>query len=208
MNYAALVTAIENYCENYETTFVSQIPTFVKAAEQRVYDTVRIPDLRRAQTAELTPNNAFLTSPTDFLAPQSLSITLADGSIEYLMNKDVEYLRSAYPGNTAGQPKLYALWDDATFQLAPPPDDNYTVELQYFYYPESIVTADNTWLGDNFEFVLLYGSLIEAYTFMKGEADVAAAYLAQYQASLALLVEYAERYTRQDTYRNLQKRKV
>jgi hypothetical protein len=192
MTYTELVAAIKGYCENdFPTTagsFTStdQINTFIKQAEQRIYNSVQFPAIRKNVTAATTINNKYLSSPGDFLAPYSLAVIDGTGSYEYLLNKDVNYIRAAYPNpNDTGIPRYYAIFGPTTtndappvitneysFILGPTPDAAYSVELHYYFYPESIVTASTTWLGDNFDSTLLYGSLVEAYTFMKGEPDV------------------------------------
>jgi hypothetical protein len=187
MNYTQLSQAIQDYTENYETSFVSNIPTFVKQAEKRIYNSVQFPSLRKNVVGSVTTNNKYLSTPDDFLAPYSLAVIDGTGAYTFLLNKDVNFIREAYPSPTSvGLPKFYALFGptvtgstvstELSFILGPTPDNNYSVELHYFYYPESIVTAGTTWLGDNFDPVLLYGSLIEAYIYMKGEADVMSAY--------------------------------
>ena len=208
MNYAALVTAIETYVENTETDFVSQIPTFVQLAEERIYNSVQIPAIRKNQTGSLTSSNKYLTLPTDWLATFSLSvIDTVTAAQTFLMNKDVNYIREAYPvPTTTGTPQHYAQFDEDTLILGPTPDAAYSVELHYYYYPESIVTAGTSWLGDNFETVLLYGALREAYLFMKGEADITASYEAKYQESLMLLKMLGDGKDRRDAYRSGQVR--
>lgn len=208
MNYAALVTSIETYVENTETDFVSQIPTFVQLAEERIYNSVQIPAIRKNQTGSLTSSNKYLTLPTDWLATFSLSvIDTVTAAQTFLMNKDVNYIREAYPvPTTTGTPQHYAQFDEDTLILGPTPDAAYSVELHYYYYPESIVTAGTSWLGDNFETVLLYGALREAYLFMKGEADITASYEAKYQESLMLLKMLGDGKDRRDAYRSGQVR--
>lgn len=176
MNYTALNQAIQDYCSNTESTFVSNIPLFVKQAEQRIYNQVQFPALRRNSTGTTTSNNKYLSCPTDFLAAYSLAVVNGSGVYNYLLNKDVNFIRESYPSPTdTGLPQYYALFGpqsstptELSFILGPTPDAAYTVELHYFYYPESIVTASTSWLGDNMDSVLLYASLVEAYTFMKG----------------------------------------
>ena len=208
MNYAALVTLIQDYTENSESSFVSNIPTFVQLAEERIYNTVQIPAIRKNQTGALTAGNKYLTLPTDWLATFSLAaIDPTTQAQTFLLNKDVNFIRESFPVPTdTGTPTHYAQFDQNTLILGPTPDLSYAVELHYYYYPESIVTATTSWLGDNFETVLLYGSLREAYQYMKGEEDLTAQYEAKYQESLGLLKQLGDGKDRQDTYRSGQVR--
>lgn len=203
MNYTQLVQAIQDYTENDETTFVSQIPTFVKQAEERINRAVQIPDLRRNQTGNLTASNRFLAQPSDFLSVFSLAVIDGNGDYEFLLPKDVNFIREAYPSvSTTGKPQYYGIFDDEAFILAPTPDDSYTVQLHYYYDPPSIVDAGTSWLGDNAETALLYGSLIEAYTFMKGEGDLINLYTARYNEAIAQLFNLGEGRNRMDSYRD------
>jgi len=208
VNYTELVTAIESYVENDESSFVAQLPNFVQLAEERIYNSVQIPAIRKNQTGTLTSSNKYLTLPTDWLATFSLAvITPVTLEQTFLLNKDVNYIREAYPLPTdTGAPQHYAQFDADTLILGPTPDANYAVELHYYYYPESIVTASTTWLGDNFESVLLYGALREAYLYMKGEADIIANYESKYQESLMLLKMLGDGKDRRDAYRSGQVR--
>lgn len=207
MNYSQLVQAIQDYTENYESTFVSQIPTFVKEAEQRVYNSVQLPNLRKNVTGATTSGNKYLATPSDWLADFSLAVVDGDGNYEYLLNKDVNFIRQAFPSpSTTGTPTHYAIFDNSSYILGPTPNAAYTVELHYYYYPESIVTAGTSWLGDNFDSVLLYGSLLEAYTFMKGEADVIQGYQKRYDEAMGLLKQLGDGKNRQDAYRSGQVR--
>lgn len=216
MNYADLVTAIQDYTENSEATFVAQIPTFVKQAEQRIYNTVQFPSLRRNVTGNMSSGNKYLACPDDFLATYSIAMIDADGAYSYLLNKDVNFIREAYPTPAdTGAPKYYALFGprsnsaaELTFIVGPTPDASYDVELHYFFYPETIVTASTTWLGDNFDSVLLYGSLVEAYAFMKGEADIMQGYEMKYKEALALAKRLGDGMERQDSYRSGQFRQA
>ena len=213
MNYAALVDAIQSYTQNYESDFVANIPTFVTQAETRIYNTVQIPALRKNVTGLTTNGNKYLSCPSDFLAVFSMAVIDGVGDYEYLLNKDVNFLRAAYPSpSDTGLPKYYALFgptvntgvvtDELSFILAPMPDASYSVELHYYYYPESIVDAGTSWLGDNYDPVLLYGSLVEAYIFMKGEADIMAAYEKKYQDALMQLNRLGTGLERGDAYRD------
>ena len=215
MNYTALKQAIQDYTQNYETTFVANIPTFVQQAEARIYNSVLFPALRKNATAIVNPGFKYLSCPTDFLASFSLSITDADGNQEYLLNKDVSFIRSAYPNATStGTPQYYALFGptvvsgapttELSFILGPTPDTNYTTELHYYYYPQSIVTAGTSWVGDNYDPVLLYGSLVEAYIFMKGEQDMMTYYQAKYQDAVGQLIRLGAGLEQGDTYRDTQ----
>ena len=216
MNYAQLFETIKGYVENDfpdtagsgGMTSTEQIDTFIKEAEQRVFNTVQLLDLRKNVTGNCSTNNKYLTVPTDWLANFSLAvIDPVTGEYEYLLNKDVNYIRAAFPSPTdTGKPTHYAYFDQNSYILGPTPDDDYEVELHYFYYPPSIVDAGTSWLGDNFDSVLLYGSLLEAYTFMKGEADVIAQYQKRYDDALAMLKQYGEGKNRQDMYRTPQVR--
>ena len=214
MNYATLSAAIQDYTQNYEQEFVANIPVFVQQAEQRIYNTVQFPSLRKNVTGNLTPNNKYLSCPIDFLSVYSMAVVDTTGAYEYLLNKDVNFIRQAYPTPTdTGTPKYYALFGptfsastELSFILGPTPNINYQVELHYFFYPESIVTANTTWLGDNFDTVLLYGSLVEAYTFMKGEADMMALYDGKYKEALALAQRLGDGLERSDAYRSGQAR--
>ena len=224
MNYSELTAAIQSYSENqFPDTYLAdgtivtskeQIDTLIKQAEQRIYNSVQFPSLRRNVTGSLTANNRFLACPDDFLAAYSIAIILADGSYEFLLNKDVNMIRQAYPKVTSvGEPKYYALFgpqsanlNELTFLIGPTPDISYGVELHYFYYPESITTAGTSWLGDNFDSVLLYGSLVEAMTYMKGEADMVTLYNTKFNEALALAKRLGDGLERQDAYRSGQVR--
>jgi hypothetical protein len=225
MNYSELFTQIQTYTENqFPDTFVqvttsgsqtnvnaiTQINTFIVQAEQRIYNTVQIPSLRKNVTGTCTLGNKYLACPNDYLSTYSLAIINPDGTYEYLLNKDVNFIRQSYPSPTStGTPKYYALFgsrlndpNELTFILGPTPDLSYNAELHYFYYPESIVTAGTSWLGDNYSPVLLYGSLVEAYTYMKGEADMLAAYNAKYQEAMQQLNRLGTGLERGDAYRD------
>ena len=215
MNYSALVTAISDYTENTFSTV--DMNTFITQAEQRIYNTIQFPSLRKNVTGTTTASNPYLTCPTDFLSAYSVAVyPAAGGAYSFLLNKDVNFLREAYPDpSSTGQPKFYALFGpdytvptELTFILGPTPDAAYKVELHYFFYPESITTTatGQTWLGDNFDSVLLYGSLVEAYTFMKGEADMMKLYDDKYKEALTLAKRLGDGLERGDAYRNGQYR--
>jgi hypothetical protein len=203
MNYSQLVTAIEDYTETTESVFVSQIPTFVQLAEERIYNAVQIPAIRRNVVGNFTTGNKYLSLPTDYLATFSLAVTDASGNQQFLLDKDVNFIRQAYPSATdTGLPKYYGQFAPYTFIIGPTPDQNYVVELHEYYYPESIVTAGTSWVGDNFETVLLYGALREAVIFQKGEQDMVAYYEKMYQESMALLKELGDGKERRSAYRD------
>ena len=213
MTYVELLAEIQNYTQNYESQFVATIPTFVTQAEERIYNSVQIPALRRNVTGVTFGGNKYLSCPSDFLSSFSLAVIDGDGNYEYLLNKDVNFMRASYPNpNDQGLPKFYALFGptvvgetvttELSFILAPTPDDAYDVELHYYYYPQSITTAGNSWLGDNYSPVLLYGSLVEAYTYMKGEADIMSFYQKKYEEALAQLNRLGTGLERGDAYRD------
>ena len=210
MTYTELVAAVQGYLENtFETT---DINTCIKQAEQRVFNTVQFPALRKNMTGVTSLGNKYLQCPTDFLAVYSMAVVDGSGAYSYLLNKDVNFIREAYPTPTStGLPKYYAIFgprsdteDELTFILGPTPSGAYTVELHYFYYPESItVAADGrTWLGDNLDSVLLYGTLVEAYTFLKGEADLVQLYMGRYNEALMLAKKLGDGMEKSDFYRN------
>ena len=209
MNYTELNTAIQDYTETTEPTFVQNIPVFVQQAEERIYNTVQIPALRRNVTGATSISNKYLACPNDFLSVYSLAAVDANGDYEYLLNKDVNFIRQAYPNpNSTGIPKYYSLFgprsSDSTelsFILGPTPDAAYTMELHYFFYPESIVTAGTSWLGDNYSPALLYGALREAYLFQKGEQDLIANVEAKYNEAMAQLKRLGDGLERGDAYR-------
>jgi hypothetical protein len=236
MTYSELVVAIQSYTENNfpaitladgstEST-TTQINRFIQQAEQRIYNTIQFPSIRKNVTGSATTGNKYLSCPNDFLAVYSLAVVDASSNYEYLLNKDVNFIRQAYPNTGAANyalPKYYALFGPTTtsgptpavtnelsFILGPTPDANYTVELHYYYYPESITVAASgqTWLGDNFDSVLLYGSLVEAYTFMKGEQDLIALYDGKYKEALTLAKRLGDGMERQDAYRSGQYRQA
>jgi hypothetical protein len=217
MNYAELVTAVSDYTENTFPTVDMNI--FIQQAEQRIYNSVQFPSLRKNVTGATTSGNKYISCPNDFLSAYSLAVVDADGNYEYLLNKDVNVIRQAYPKPTdTAFPKYYAIFGPTTTTvppspdpvltnelsliLGPTPDAGYTVELHYYFYPESIVTAGTTWLGDNFDSVLLYGTLVEAYTYMKGEADIAVAYNTKYKEALSLAKRLGDGLERGDAYRD------
>jgi len=205
MNYTELKTNIQDICEM--TFTADQLAMFTDQAEQKIYNTVQIPALRRNQTGTLTNANSYLALPPDFLYSYSLAILDSSGVYTYLLNKDVNFIREAYPNPaTTGVPAHYALFSDSAFIIGPTPNSSYTVELHYGYYPTSIVTASTTWLGDNFDSALLNGALIEAIRFMKGEQDIIANYEKLYLQSIGLLKNLTDGKLQEDTYRSGQYR--
>jgi hypothetical protein len=220
MNYAQLSAAIQAYSESDEQLFVENIPVFVKAAEQRIYNSVQFSYLRKNVTGSVTADNPYLSAPSDFLSVYSIAVIKANGEYEYLLNKDVNFIRQEYPSPAdTGVPKYYAIFGPTTtsynppvltneisFILGPKPDITYSVELHYFFYPESIVTAGTTWLGDNFDTALFYGALREAAVFQRQEPDMVANYEQKYQEGMMLLKQLGDGKERQDSYRSGQVR--
>jgi hypothetical protein len=212
MNYATLCTNIQDITENSFTA--DQLAMFTQQSEQKIYNTVQLPNLRKNVTGVTASANKYLACPDDFLSPYSLAVISASGSYTFLLNKDVNFIREAYPNPTdTGTPAHYAIFGpqsslptELTFILGPTPDAIYSVELHYYYYPESIVTAGTTWLGDNFDSALLNGALIEAIRFMKGEQDLIAVYKGMYDNALILLKQLGDGKDRQDAYRSGQTR--
>ena len=207
MSYTELKAAINSYSENsFDTT---DIDTFIQQAEQRIFNTVQLPDLRRNQVGNTTSGNKYLTTPSDWLSTYSLAVVNSDNEYTYLINKDVNFIRESFPDTDSafnGKPEYYAIFDDNTFILGPTPDQNYTVELHYFYYPTSIVTAGTSWLGDNFDTALFYGSLLEAATYLKAEPDTIANYNQRYMDAISMLKQLGDGKDRRDAYRSGQAR--
>ena len=201
MDYVALTANIQDICE---TTFTAdQLAMFTEQAEQGIYNTVQLPALRKSVSGTVTLNNAYLDAPTDFLWSYSLAVVDGDGNYSYLINKDVNFIREAYPKATSiGVPKHYAYFNEASFIVGPTPDASYTVELHYGYYPESIVTAGTTWLGNEFDSALLNGALVQAIRFMKGEPDLVEMYRNLYAQAMALLRNLGAGKLREDAYRS------
>ena len=225
MNYTTLYNTIQSYTENQfpdvylasgsTVSATTQINTFITQAEQRIYNTIQFAALRKNVTGTFTINNKYLSCPNDFLAVYSIAVINADSSYDYLLNKDVNFIRQAYPTPTStGTPKYYSLFgptvtssvisNELSFLVGPTPDASYSTELHYYYYPESITTVSSgqTWLGDNFDSVLLYGSLVEAYTFMKGEQDMITLYDTKYKEALLLAKRLGDGMERGDAYRD------
>ena len=207
LNYAQLVVQIQDYTENTFTT--TDINNFIQQAEQRIYNTVQLPALRKNVTGTLSIGNKYLAMPTDWLSTFSLAVINTANEYSYLLNKDVNFIRQSFPDTDSdfyGEPQYYAVFDNATFIVGPTPDTGYAAELHYFYYPESIVTAGTSWVGTNFSSALLYGSLLEAYTYRKGEKDVLDNYRNRYDEAMLLLKQLGDGKNRQDSYRSGQVR--
>jgi hypothetical protein len=213
MTYAELVTLVSDYCENSFPT--ADMDEFIRQAEQRIYNSVQVANLRKNVTGTLTASSPYLSCPDDFLSPYSLAVfPSGGGDYTFLLNKDVNFMREAYPNpTTTGTPKYYAIFgpnssdvNELSLILGPTPDATYSAELHYYYYPESIVTAGTTWLSENFDSVLLYGTMCEAITYMKGEADMVALYNQRYMEAIALLKNLGDGKQRTDSYRTGQTR--
>jgi hypothetical protein len=208
MNYSELTQALQDYLETSETSFVSNIPNFVRQAEERIYRSVQIPELRKNATASTTSGNQYLARPSDFLSVFSLAVVDGSGNYSYLYDKDVNFIREAYPSSsTSGLPKYYAQFDgdqagtEGNFILGPTPNSNYTVELHYYYDPPSIVDTGTSWLGTNAEAALLYGSLVEGYTYLKGDGDMQQLYMERYAEAMGQLFGIDVR-SKRDDYRD------
>jgi hypothetical protein len=220
MNYAELCDNINDIVENEFTQ--DQLAMFTQQAEQKIFNTVQLPSLRKNVTGALTPSNKYLSTPADFLSVFSVAVIDSTGRYEYLLNKDVNFIRQAYPNpSTTGIPKYYAIFGPTTtftdppfltnelsLILGPTPNIAYGVELHYFFYPESIVTAGQSWLGENFDSALLNGALIEALRFIKGDQEMAAMYDKLYLQSIMLLKQLGDGKLRQDAYRSGQYRQT
>ena len=208
MTYNELVTAVQSYSENTFPTV--DMNRMIEQAEQKIYNSVQLPSLRKNVTGTCTTNNKYLSCPNDYLSSFSLAVMDATGAYYYLLNKDVNFIREAYSSPTdTGLPLYYGLFgpqysypDELSFILGPTPDSDYNMELHYFFYPESIVTANQTWLGDNFDTALLNGVLMEAITYMKGEADLIALYQGRYQEAMMLLKQLGDAKEKGDSYRD------
>jgi hypothetical protein len=225
VNYTQLFNTVKTFTENEfpSTTFTgtdgvttvttlsnTQVNTFIQQAETRIYNAINIPALRKNVTGSLSANNPYLSLPTDWLSAYSIAVIDGTGNYSYILNKDVSYIREAYPGPTStGLPKYYALFGTQlsnnyalSYILGPTPDQAYGVEMHYFYYPPSIVTAGESWLGDNYDPVLLYGALLEAAIFMKAEADMATMYKAKLDEAMNELRRLCDALERGDSYRD------
>ena len=207
--FTTLKSAIQDYTQNTETSFVSNLPTFIVQAEDRIIKSVELPNFRKNVTGTFTASNQYLSTPSDYLYPYSLAVLDSDSNYSYLLNTDVSFMREAYPlASTTGTPKHYAQFDDNTFIVGPTPNSNFTTELHYFYVPQSITVSSDgtTWLGTNAPEVLLYASLLEAYTFMKGEPDLMMNYEKRFQEALQRLTLESDGYNRKDAYRDGQRK--
>lgn len=201
MNYSELTANIQDICE--QTFTAEQLAMFTQQAEQKIYTTVDLPAFRKNQIGALTSGNKYLTMPSEMLYVYSLAVIDTDGEYYYLLNKDVNFIREAYPKATdTGQPKHYAVFDQDTFILGPTPDEDYNSEIHFAYYPESIVTEGTTWLGEEFDSALLNGALVEAIRFQKGEQAMVALYEKLYVQALTLLVNVGDGKLRGDAYRD------
>tara|TARA_B100001059_G_C17664734_1_gene491326 strand:- start:73 stop:714 length:642 start_codon:yes stop_codon:yes gene_type:complete len=200
--YTTLKQAIQDYVESSETSFVSNLPTFIQQAEDRILKRVQLPDFRKNVTGTVASANPYLIMPSDFLTPYSMAID--DSGYDYLLFKDVNFIRQAYPSSaTQAAPKYYGIFSDTSFIVGPTPDKAYDVELHYFHKPESITTSSTgtSWLGDNADSTLLYGCLLEAYTYLKGDPDLMQLYGGRYEEALVRLEELGEGYSTTDSYR-------
>ena len=215
MNYTQLTSAIKGFAENDfpatvgSFTSAEQIARFVQLAEQRIYNMVQLPAIRKNVTGTMTVGNKYLATPSDWLSTFSLAVINSDNEYHYLLNKDVNFIRESFPDTDSaffGKPQYYAVFDDNTFILGPTPDASYNSELHYFYYPTSIVTAGTSWLGTNFDSALLYGALLEAALFMKTDADTMTMYKARYDDAMTELKQLGDGKNRQDAYRSGQVR--
>jgi hypothetical protein len=207
MNYTELVAAIESYTENKYTK--DDVDRFIQNSEQTIYNAVQLPDLRKNVMGTMTSGNKYFSLPSDWLSTFSIAVIDGAGEYQYLLNKDVNFIREAFPDPSVtyyATPRFYAIFDDTTMILGPTPNADYIAELHYYYYPESIVTVGNSWLGDNFDTALFYGALLEAAAFMKDDADTVAQYSGKYQEAMALLQNLGEGKNRRDAYRSGQER--
>ena len=207
--FTTLKSAIQDYTQNTETSFVSNLPTFIVQAEDRIIKSVELPNFRKNVTGTFTARNQYLSTPSDYLYPYSLAVLDSDSNYNYLLNTDVSFIREAYPVvATTGLPKHYAQFDDTTFIVGPTPNSSFATELHYFYIPQSITESSDgtTWLGTNAPEVLLYASLLEAYTFMKGEPDLMVNYEKRFQEALQRLTLESDGYNRKDAYRDGQRK--
>jgi hypothetical protein len=204
--YTTLTQSIKDWTDNSETTFVAEIPFFIMNTEERIFKSVDLEYFRKNVSGTFTSGNKFLSMPSDYLSSFSLAFVDASGNTNFLLQKDVSFIQEYTPGgnSTTGNPKYYAPFDVETFIVSPTPDSAYTAELHYFYRPASITTDDSgiTWIGTNASDALLYGSLVEAYTFMKGEADIIKMYSDRYMESISRLKNYAEGMEDKDAFRS------
>lgn len=207
--FTTLKTAIQDYTQNTESTFVTNLPTVIKQAEDRIVKSVELPNFRKNVTGTFTNGNQYLATPSDYLYPFSLAVLDGSNNYSYLISADVSFIREAYPSaSSTGTPKHYAQFDDTTFIVGPSPSSALNVELHYYYIPQSITASSDgtSWLGTNSPELLLYASLIEAYTFMKGEPDIMANYEKRFQEALQKLTLLSDGYNRKDAYRDGQRK--
>ena len=207
--FTTLKSAIQDYTQNTESTFVADLGTIIKQAEDRIVKSVELPNFRKNVTGSFTSGNQYLSTPSDYLYPFSLAVLDSDSAYTYLLSTDVSFIREAYPSaSSTGVPKHYAQFDDNTFIVGPTPNANLTAELHYYYIPQSITeSSDGTsWLGTNAPELLLYGSLLEAYTFMKGEPDIMVNYEKRFQEALQRLTLLSDGYNRKDAYKDGQRK--
>jgi hypothetical protein len=206
MNYDDLTGLVKQYLECDETTFDDNIDQFIKLCEDEIYREIQLPDLRALATSTTTSGDRFLTTPSDYLSAYYMAI-LIDGTYKPMLSKDESFIREVYGSSTAtGKPRYFAQLDDKNFILGPTPDDIYTVEMEYFYKPESVVTANNTWLSSNAEGALLYGTILQGYIYLKGDQDIIASYKDKYAQAIADLKIIAEGRDRKDSFRTSDKR--
>lgn len=209
MNYGTLKNLVKEYLEVDEATFNDNIAIFVRAAEEDIFRQVQLPDLMQTSTANFISGNQFLPVPSDFLSPYSLAV-IVNGEYRMMLSKDHSFIREVYPGTgERGVPRFYAVYNDANFLIGPTPDDDYDVELNYFYEPPSLTSGDDskeTWLSVNAENAILFGTIIQGYIYLKGDQDVMKQYIEQYQTAIAALKILAEGRNRKDVYRNSDRR--
>jgi hypothetical protein len=202
MNYPSLVALLQDYTQNSSDEFIAAIPSIVRLSEDRIYQTAQFPALRQNSTSNFTPNNKYLATPSNFLASYSMTAISPSGVYSYLLEKEVGFINEAFPNPTlVGTPRYYAIFNSSTFVIAPTPNDYYEVELHYFYEPPSIVDVGESWLGTNFESVLFYGCLVEAYAYMKGDADLAQLYRSRYDEVMGRLKDLGEGKDKRDNFR-------
>jgi len=202
MNYTELTALLQEYTQNYASEFVAALPSIIGLAEDRIYRSVQIPELKKNATSNLVAGTKYLNAPTDFLASYSMAVINTDGSYNYMLEKEVAFIGEAYPIPTStGLPRFYALFNETTFLVGPTPNSSYQVELHYYYEPPSIVQTGTSWLGTEAESVLFYGCLLEAYVYMKGDNDLMALYKGRYDEALARLKNLGEGLNKRDNFR-------
>jgi hypothetical protein len=202
MNYTELTALLQEYTQNYASEFVAALPSIIGLAEDRIYRSVQIPELKKNATSNLVAGTKYLNAPTDFLASYSIAVINTDGSYNYMLEKEVAFIGEVYPIPTStGLPRFYALFNETTFLVGPTPNSSYQVELHYYYEPPSIVQTSTSWLGTEAESVLFYGCLLEAYVYMKGDNDLMALYKGRYDEALARLKNLGEGLNKRDNFR-------